>query len=225
MPAPDFIGNSSWTRQPGATLGIEGDNLVVYSIPYAGKMADADNFRAQWAKGNACPVSGWTHLTLENAPAITDGEGDKGSATLRFIGPDVSGDFGEADPELREYHTDRQSVELESSTVQADNGPWAGLYAFDKSYVIVSKIKTAKQSAPGATPSNLDDPVLLNLEKNNPNGEVLDGTAPAAKDIPNDGTVYKVKTQKSFLRQLDNGNGAWHIEELHEKTIVGKDEV
>ena len=223
MPAPDFIGNSSWTRQPGATLGIEGDNMVVYSIPYAGKMADADNFRKQWAKGNACPVSGWSHLTLEKAPAITDGEGDKGAATLRFLGPDISGEFGEADPTITEYRTERQPVELYKDTEGSEQA-WKAIYSYDKQYAIVTRIKTSKQATAGATPSSIEDPALVQREKVLKD-DSFPGDAPAVKDIPNDGTIYKIKTNKSILRQIDQGTGIFEVEELHERLIVGADEV
>ena len=218
MPAPEYIGDTTWTRDPGAASGITG-TTVFYDIPYSGELgAEATAFRAAWPKGSPCPIAGFTQLRLVSGPTIQELEGGKGTSTLRFEGVDTSGDFGDPDPVVTAFHWDPVEIEL------YEPGTWACRYSYKKSVAVVTYTRTSKAGSPGSAPS-LDTPVMdrkvydYYVEDGLENEKGATQSAPQASAISGPGSLYTVDTVSRFNRITDLGTGIFEHEEWHERIL------
>jgi hypothetical protein len=207
MPAPQYIGNTSWSRQPGATSGID-DGRAFYEIPYAGKLVDAPAFRVAWRRGTACPIVGWEHLFLLQGPTITEEEGGKCTATLRFEGPDINGEFGEDNDETV-WYAERRSIELPLPAYQTDGV--GTTYLFNAQIAVVTYSQDSRPTTVGRAPT-LEDPEWVGIER----GPVF--PIPVASLV--EGEDYKVTTSSALLEIVKTSDNSYNVREWHEKIFT-----
>ena len=207
MPAPTFAGDTDWGQVLGKRSGIN-NGIVFYELPYEGRQATADNFRSSWTRGTACPVPGFDHLKLVNAPEINEIGAGKAQALLRFEGADLNGNFGEAEERIENLHWQRRSVTFTDTTAEMGT-----VYLYDVAVITVTYTRDSRRSEPYAAPSGLGDPIFRGIERR---GVGLFNEIKEVDELV-EGTDYKVTTTSSLKSVIERAPGAYFHTEVHER--------
>lgn len=215
MPQPSYTSDSNWTRQPGAVSGIDGSK-VFYEIPYRGAESKSAAFRAQWKRGDQCPVPGFSHLYLIQGPTITDEAGGAASCVLRFEGPDISGEFGEPDVVIVAYHDEPRTVQIYADPSDPSGsaeyaGDHTANYRYNAHIAIASYVKNSRDTTPDSLTGENELPALDGLTIKESGG----AKAPKAEDVAKG--WFKIVENSGFISVTDQGDGSWSHECYHEK--------
>lgn len=186
--------------------------MVFFDIPYTGQTTAKEAFRSTWTEGSACPEPGWSHLSLIEIPVIRELDGSRSTATLRFEGPDINGEFGEEEYSER-YSLQREDVQLNSTT----DKDAVGTYAYDSPFAVFEYVSATKRTTAKFSPS-LDDPIPLKLVSYEDKTKAA--TADQIIDDNTNSQVYEVVTISGFSDiSRDSRNGAWRHTEFHQKIL------
>lgn len=209
MPNPSYKGQAGgWKRTKGMRVENGADDRQTLRVPYEGPQSGVAAFLANWQRGDACPVAGFTYLKLAQRPSITV-DGPMGRAVLVFDGADPNSGStpGKTAPEKEEF-LERHSFAYSSSSTSN-----SAYYSYDATvievrYTSTSKVTTTSFDSDGAA---LDDPEPL-LKEAGGGADALEASA-LVKDAD-----YRVVEIHGIRRQRFNGS-SYEVEEYHAKYL------